>query len=227
MDGAGIIAKSQYGYAKSAQHVGLAHTLFRALDPVAPPPLDPACLLRSILFICSANPINTAFLKPAGYGKAIRYALVDVRAPTDGSPGGAMQPGDYITGPTGTYFAASLTGNEDPMVIQCNETLSISRPAGKVKAGRQGYSGQTVATDTPLMTSWPASVLDGGRQQAGPQVLPGDVNFKGVLILMPSWPGVVIRTSDHLTDSQGRAYTINGAELTALGWRITGNLADA
>ena len=220
MNGAGIVAKSAYGYAKSAQHVGLPHTLFRPLSATAPTPLDPACLLRPVLFISSANPIATAFLKPSGYGKPIRYALVDVRAPTDGSPGGALQPGDYITGSTGTYFVASLTPNEDPMVVECSATISISRPVGDTGSGPQPYGGATVTTDAPVMSGWPASVLRAGRTVAGRADLPGDVPDGGFEALLPAWPGTVVRTSDRVTDDQGRAFTISVAEVSAFGLRL-------
>jgi len=40
-------------------------------------------------------------------------------------------------------------------------------------------------------------------------------------ILMPAWPGVILRTSDIILDELGRKYVVSSAELTDMGWRCT------
>lgn len=219
MDGAGIAAKAAYGYAKSAQKAGLPHQLYRPIAPITPPPLDPACLLRTVQFISSASPIANAFSKPSGYGKPIRYALLDSRAPVGSPAGAAMQAGDYISGTTGTFFIASLTPDEDPMVVECNDTVAAVRPAGNAAAGKQPYGGRRSSTDVPLFTNWPASVIRAGRTIAGHADLPGDVPDGGFELLMPVVAGVVLRTSDRVADGQGRSFVVSAAEYSELGVR--------
>ncbi len=217
MDGARIAAKSAYGYAKSAQYVGLPHQLCRPSGTGSP--VDPARAMRTILFISSANPIKAAFEKPSGYGKPLRYALVDVRMPVGGVPADALRVGDYITGSTGTYFAVSLTLNEDPQVVECNAVVDVLRSEGNSAPGKQPYGGRRTTTDDLLLTRWPASVLRAGRTVAGRADLPGDVPDGGFEMLMPAVPGVTIRTSDRVTDNQGRAFVVSSVEYTDLGVR--------
>lgn len=215
MDGRGIAAKVAYGYAKSAQKLGLPHTQYRPSGPLRPA-LSPECRMRTVSFVASATP-DATFSRPNTYGKAALFGLLDARL---------MQASDYLDGDTGTWFIASLQADAIPLVVQCNATISIVRGAGNTAAGVQPYGGRRTSTDVPLMTGWPASVLAGGKQEAGRADLPGDVTMKGYTVLLPAWPGVTLRTSDRIVSSTGEVMTIAQAEVTDLGYRIQATMSE-
>lgn len=215
MTAARILDRVQFGYGKAASKLGLSHTLYRPTAALTPA-LSPLCFMRrDVPFAVSQTP-DAAFSRPAKYGSAIAFALMDVR----GTRGSDVRGGDYIVGPTGTWFVASLEQLTIPMVIECNAVVSVARPAGNVTPGIGPYGGRKNSTDVPLMAGWPASVLLGGRTQAGRADLPADVQAKGFQILLPAWPGVTLRTSDRVTDDAGRAFTLGAAELSDFGWRL-------
>jgi hypothetical protein len=154
---------------------------------------------------------------PSMYGKPVFGALLN-RAP--------CRVGDYLTAPSGTYFLAAIQPLLPTAAVACNAVATVLRAAGNVTAGAQPYGGRTNATDVVLMQGWPCSALTGGKQEAGRADLPGDVTMKGYTILMPIWPGVVIRTSDRISLDSGVMVTVAQAEGTDLGWRILGTQSE-
>lgn len=148
---------------------------------------------------------------PNLYGKPVLGALCDRSL---------LQVGDYLFAQSGTYFVIAAQPLLATAVVQCTSTITVSRPHGNTGAGPQPYGGRTASTDTPLMVGWPVSILASGRTQTGRADLPSDVPNKGMTGLLPSFPGVVLRTSDRIADDQGRAFVISAAELSDLGWRL-------
>ncbi len=129
--------------------------------------------------------------------------------------------GDYLFAPSGTYFVIAQQPLLPTSVVECNATLTITRAVGIDLAHEDQYGGRTDGTDGTLMAGWPASLLLGGRNQAGRADLPGDVQDKGFQALLPLWPGVVPRTSDRVTDTDtGRNFTVGACEITDLGARM-------
>ncbi len=243
-----IMERVAFGYAKAGSKLGLPHNLYRP-NAALTPALDPSNLLRSTPFASSATPKGD-FAAPSKYGAPIRYALTDTRYGTDAHVQGddtdmmlegvseaaiiaasPVQPGDYIDGPSGTFFFASINAFEIPMVVECNATVTVKRPAGQDDAtdltpGRHGYEAPTAANDRVILLSWPASVLDGGRTEASRPGLPSDVAAKGVIILLSATPDCAIRTMDRIEDGR-QAYTVSSAELTSLGWRLGASFSEA
>ena len=149
--------------------------------------------------------------KPNLFGNAIWGVLLDRRA---------TLVGDYLIGPSGTYYLVGQQPLLPTAAVECNRIVSVLRPGLAMKPGVNAYAGRTDRTDTALMAGWPASILLGGRAMAGRADLPGDVPEKGAIMLLPSWPGVVIRTSDRVIDDLGWVFEVNGPELTDFGWRV-------
>lgn len=225
MNGAAIAEKIRYGYAKAGQVLGLPHTLYRATSALTPA-LDERNRLRDLSFISSPTP-GGDFAKPSKHGQPIRYALMDTRAPLDGLPSDAVQPGDYVTGDTGTFLMLSVQPDEIPMVAECSATVTIYRPQAHAKPSETVYFGRSAGTDTQIAAAFPASVVIGERTQATRADLPGDVPIKGAMILLPAMTGVLIRPMDHMIDDLGRRFTCSSVEVSGLGWRITATLSEA
>ncbi|WP_435607714.1 hypothetical protein [Pseudomonas knackmussii] len=206
MDGTKLQAKIYKGYGQAAKRIGFTYQQFRATsanNPLATTPLQSLPASFTTKFDYSA---------PNKYGQATWLGLFDATQ---------FQPGDFLVGHQGTFFVAAMQDTLPIYCVQANRTVTLLRVAMEDKVGQIGYGGDTPATEVPLMQNWPASILQGTKGEANEAKLPGDVRTPWWAILMPAWPGIVIRTSDILTDDLGRKYVISSAELTDMGWRMT------
>ena len=208
MDGATLQARIYSGYAKAALRIGQNAAQYRAAS--ASDPLNAANLLRTIP--ASFNAEDMTYSKPNKYGHPTWYGLFD---------GSLTQVGDYLTGAFGTYFIAAQQQALPILCVQCNRVATVTRASENAAAGLQSYNADVAAQETTLMTAWPCSILQGTKGEKNPTDLPGDTRSPWVAVLMPAWPGVILRTSDILTDDIGNRYIISSAELTDLGWRMT------
>lgn len=206
MDGSKLIAKVYKGYGKAAQRIGFVYQQFRATSPTNP---LATTALQSLP--CSFT-TNFTFNQPNKYGQATWLGIFD---------GTNVEPGDFLVGHQGTYFVAAMQDLLPIYCVQCNRTISVLRAGMDSSVGQVGYGGDTPATEQVLMSSWPASVLQGTKGEQNEAKLPGDVRTPWWAILMPAWSGIVLRTSDIITDDIGRRYIVSSAELTDMGWRIT------
>jgi len=192
MDGATMQALIYQGYGIAAQNIGLSFDQYRPSGANAP--TDPANKLATLP---AHFRVDDKLSKWSSYGKALYSAWVDGRE---------LQVGDYLVG-VDTYFIAGMQPLLPILAVQCSRTLSISRPS-------------TAGTSTPLMTSWPASLLEGSARGKDEADYPGYVASPQWVVLLPAAPGVTLGTADIITDDLGRLYFIESAELTDYGWRL-------
>lgn len=212
-----VTKKVRFGYGKAASKVGVECGHYRptsASDPLASGwPLTPIFAAFDINF-------NFPFIVPANYGHPVFAGLLDATNTIIG---------DYIVEPKmGTFFIVSQETFKAPMCVQCNRVLTFTRPGGG-PSGSGYYGGDESATETPLLTRWPASVLFGTKGEAGEAFtrLPGDVRNPWVAILLPAVALVQLRSGDVVVDEQGitQRYIISSCELTGLGYRLTATIA--
>ncbi len=206
MDGAKLQDKIYKGYGQAAKRIGYPYQQLRPVSAID------AINVAALQTLPASFTTNFNYSAPNKYGIATWLGLFDARECT---------PGDYLVGHQGTYFIAAMQDTLPIYCVQCNRTISVLRPSMPEGVGAVGYGGDTAATEEPLMTNWPASVLQGTKGEANEVKLPGDVRTPWWAILVPAWPGVTLRTSDIITDDLGRRYVISSAELTDLGWRMT------
>ena len=208
MDGATLQSKVNYGYMQSAKRVGLPYQVFRATGPMNPMAGSPLMTLPAAFSVGNYN-----FAKAQEYAKATWQCLID---------GSQTQPGDILVGTAKTYFIAAQQALLPILAVEAPRTIDVRRPFQQSTVGYSPtYGGTTPAQETPLMTQWPASILQGTKGENTGTNVPDDVRDPWWNVLMPSWPGIVILSSDVLKDDQGRRYIVSSAELTPLGWRIT------
>lgn len=156
------------------------------------------------------------FTHPRGYGDAIAHGVFDAAY---------TRPGDYLVQEQGVWFIAAQQRLLPVLCVHTNRTISIERPAPPPNMGMNPYGGATPATNSPLLTNWPASILGaagGGHTESN---LPDDTSVPHWTVLLPAFPGVVLHPSDLINDDIGRNAVIAAAELTDLGWRITARQA--
>lgn len=219
MDAARLQTKVSAGYAKSAARIGYAFTVYRPSAATNP--------------IVSGNivggPINAAFTPRAAgfnfeitsnYTQPLFHGLFDATS---------INVGDYLvcTG-HGTYFVIGKPDLAPNLCVECNNVISVLRPQGASGYGvSTSYIGDTPATETPLLTAWPASVIYEARGKNSGAQMPLDDVKPYFVILLPALHGVDIRTSDIIVDanSPARRYLVTASELSPYGWRMLAQLA--
>lgn len=216
MNGALLQAKLYAGYAKAAQRVGQACQQYRPLTATSQA-IAPGNLLQSLL--ASFNPQDMTYGKAQVHGKAAWFCLAD---------GTQLAPSDYLVRPDGrAFFIAAMQPLLPILAIECNRVVSVFRPHQQTAVGAVGYGGETTASQTPLVTQFPASVLQGSKGEKSLVNLPGDVRSPWWVVLLPNLPGATyLRTDDVMTDELGRRYKLSSCEQTELGWRISATEAE-
>lgn len=207
MDGATLQTKIYAGYGQAAKRIGFNCQLYRPASPLNP--LQSASIAT---LPASFTDNGFRFTKPNEYGDPTWMGLFN---------GNQTQPGDILVGPQGMFFIAAMQKTLPIYCIQAERLVSVLRVVMDSAVGAIGYGGDTPATEQVLMSGWPASILQGTKGETNEAKLPGDVRVPWWIVLMPAWPGLVLRTSDIITDDLGRKYAISSAELTDMGWRMT------
>jgi hypothetical protein len=227
VDRALIRAKVNYGLGKAGVILGYPIAQYRPNGPTDP--IASGNLLGTIVGDLDSHPALD-FTQEAKFAQFQFYLLGD---PTN------LLPGDYLVGrgtdqsETDTFFVSACGGVEPAACIRCNQVVSVSRPDANATVptapvyGRQpAYSGAGPAQTQILASGFPASILQGTKGEKGIASLPDDTRLPWVAILMPPVPGVMFRTGDQLDDDISRRYILSSCELSALGWRMTGTLAE-
>ena len=207
MNGALLQARLHAGYAKAAKRVGLPFDLYRPNGPNNP--LAPGNLIATLP---ASFRVDDEYKQAQGYGTSVWLAYVD---------DSITQVGDYLVGDKGPFFIAAQRPLLPVMTVNCTRTLTVLRMAVPDGFGALGYGGNVEGTEIPVLTGWPASVLQGGGGGSNGVGLPSDVSGSVWMVSLPALPGVMIQPSDIVIDDIGRRYIISLSELTDRGWRLT------
>ncbi len=210
-----LVAKKIWtGYGKAGLHVGFPTDVYRAASVNTP-----IAVGNLVTTIPGGFALGTNFGQPNRYGNATWRALIN---------GNQVDYFDYLvsTGPNGaqTFYVAEKWTDLPIVCVLCNMTVNVKRPDQNTGTGLQGYGGNTLATEAPVMTAWPASVLQGNKGRVEVK-LPGDTYDPFWEVLLPYFNGVEIKSRDILEEdvSSGTPpsrFVVSGAELTELGWRL-------
>jgi len=193
----------QAGRGRAAIAIGDWHDLHRPTDAVAP--LQGATtIMRMPAFFTPSEARGVA------YGHPLFEGVLDASY---------TQAGDYLVGPTYTWFVASQQQFLPVLCIKATRMLSVQRVVPAQGVGLGCYGGLQRAQALPVLTGWPASVVSHGFGMDRVN-LPADAQLGGWSVLLPVLPGIVLRTGDLVTDDLGRAGVVSWAELSDLGWRL-------
>lgn len=213
MDGATLQAKVFAGYAKAAQRVGLPFNLYRPTS--ASNPIAAGTLLQSVNAAFTVHSgKNFEFGQVSDYDRPLFHALLD---PT------LVKVGDYLQStaaePTqGPFFIVQITPSMPVLACACNRTVTVATPGPAHTAGVSGYGGTTRGNETPILTAWPASLLQ-RRVTSTREKLPIDGGQPLFRLLLPAFPGTSIRLGNIVTDDLGNRYVVSMVEKQDLGWR--------
>lgn len=151
-------------------------------------------------------------------GKAAWYAWFD---PSQ------TQPGDYLVGDFGTFFINSQYLPAPIALTWCNSTINLYRPIENDAPGVQGYAGNADVNGM-ILSSWPVSILQNNRREAGATNLPGDAKMGYFDILLPLSITGMPQQADIIDEvgGQARQFIVSASELSPIGWRVTAIQAD-
>ncbi|WP_145483523.1 hypothetical protein [Yersinia rohdei] len=206
MDGPKLQAKIYKGYGQAAKRIGYPYQQFRASSPN-----DPLNTV-SLQTLPASFTTNFNYSAPNKYGQATWLGLFDARL---------FAPGDFLVGHQGSYFVAAMQDTLPIYCVQTNRTISVLRGSMEAGVGQVGYGGATVDNEVVMMSGWPASILQGTKGERNEVNLPSDAKTPWFAILLPAYNGLILRTSDIITDDIERRYVISSAEFTDMGWRVT------
>ena len=212
MDAATIQAKINYGLGKAATIMGYTSTQYRPASATLAPIIS-GNIIQTLPV--SYNAQDRTYSKPNSYGKPLWFADCDRTL---------FQVGDYLqSAQDGTFFVAAMQSLLPTLAVQCNQTITITRPVSTTgQVGVGVYGGANVATDTDILNSYPCSILQGSKGDKSLVNLPGDVRSPWWFVLLPVIPGgVQFYNNDIAYDGNGKRYKLSSCELTDLGWRIT------
>lgn len=208
MDQATLLDRTRWGMNIAARTMGVVTDLYRPRgteDPVNPSN-------RILRLHAAFTPRRGSMLTANPYGDPLWHGIFDAAY---------TRVGDYLVQPERTLFIASQLGLAEPLCVETNRSISISRTVLPGVLGANGYGGAAEASKAPLMARWPASVLgvnDAGNPAAG---LPSDVSIPYWTVLIPACESIAIQSGDLYSDDLGRSAVVSASELTGMGWRLT------
>jgi hypothetical protein len=212
MDGVKLADRLAYGAGCAARRVGFVHDAYRLDGLEAPIDLAKRFLRLSVAYVLPGGSVAA----PSGFGVPFRQAWADWSY---------LQVGDYLVGPEGTAFIASIEPPKPMLVVMTNANVSLMRPGAPMVAGLNPYSTISPATETVLITGFPASLLLGGIDDRTKAGLPDDTKVPGFTALLPVAKDVEPRVADFLVTDQGQRFVVNAVERLGAVWRFSLNQA--
>ncbi|HQT38370.1 MAG TPA: hypothetical protein PK231_03020 [Acidocella sp.] len=211
MSGANLEALYDLGYSLSAGVLGTPYAQYRASS--ANNPTDAANLVGTIDAWLTTDPALKG-TKPPQYGKPDWFAAIE-RA--------GLQAGDYLIGQNGTFIVNSLLYPQPVALWWCNRIIGVTRPTIGNVAGVSPYSGDTTASQEPVMAGWPCFQTMVGSGSTGKPTgmkLPSDAQFPLVVFRL-SLAAPLAQFNDVITDDLGRRYYAHMVDQLPLGYTIT------
>jgi hypothetical protein len=108
-------------------------------------------------------------------------------------------------------------------------TVSIHRPTPNTGAGALGYSGETAANETVVLTGLPASIQHRGARGKAPGNLPADAQSGADwYVFIPAANAALgtIAERDIVVDDIGKRYQVIAAYASPLGHRLAVTLLE-
>jgi hypothetical protein len=203
------------GLGQGARVLGAACTLYRAAGPDHPLRGNNVVMRLHAAFA----PLKGGWDRPVPHGHPLWQGVFD---------GAYVRAGDYLhraesrpgAADGGVWFVAALQPLLPALCVRASRVVDFSRPAAPASAGVNDYGGVGDSASEPLLSNWPASVLDAGAGGAYQANLPTGTALGAWDVLLTGYAGVTLRAGDHMSDDLGRTGVVAAAELSELGWRL-------
>ena len=200
------------GLGKTARYLGSVADAYRTANTSSP--LDKRN--RFLKLPAWFTPTSNAVTATNTYGQPLWHGVFDASY---------TRPGDYLVLQSKVYFIAAQEPLLPVLCVLTNRTVSISHPNHQTLTGGNLYGGYTSGASTPLLSGFPACVLNENKLSSPLANLPTDQALASWYVLLPAPVGVLITSGDLMTDDLGRNAVVTGSELTSLGWRISAKMA--
>jgi hypothetical protein len=151
---------------------------------------------------------------PAPFGSPFRQAWADWAY---------LQTGDYLAGPEGILFVASIEPPKPILVVMTNTRINLSRPAAPFSPGINPYSAIRKSSAIAIAEGFPASILAGGIDDRTRIGLPDDTKLPGFTALFPACGDVTPRVADMISTHNNENYIVTGADQVLGTWRLSLN----
>ncbi|MBU6448042.1 MAG: hypothetical protein KGQ26_00300 [Rhodospirillales bacterium] len=197
-----------YGAGCAARRVGFLHDAYRPAGPCEPLELANRFMRLCVALVLPGGSVGG----PGGFGVPFRQAWADWSY---------LQIGDYLAGPEGVMFVASIEPPKPMLVVMTNARVTLVRAGAVGQAGLNGYAAAGPGLEMPLLMGFPASLLVGGTGDRTRNGLPDDTKTPGFTALLPVVDGVVPQVADILTNERGERYAVNSVEETGGVWRLS------
>jgi hypothetical protein len=212
MDAATLQARINAGNGKAAARLGFSFDVYRPASDTANP-IVPGNKITTLPAAFASTGTGFNFEKPSLYTNPVFNGLFDATL---------VRVGDYLVNVAhGTYFVAQLADIVPHVAVQCNRIITVLSPGTSKTYGAQSpYSGTTPATETQVLTSYPASLIFDARGKASDVKLPLDLPAPNYQILAPVTLAADLRSGMIINDDNNRRYIISATEDSPMGWRI-------
>ena len=208
MDGVRLADRLAYGAGCAARRTGFLHDAYRPDGPEAPVDLAKRFLRLAVAFVLPGGSVGA----PSGFGVPFRQAWADWSY---------LRVGDYLVGPEGTVFVASIEPPKPMLVVMTNAVATLARPAAPVAAGLNPYGAILASTARVLIAGFPASLLVGGTGDRTRVGLPDDTRVPGFVAMLPAVPCVQPMVADIVNDERGERFVVTAVELLGGVWRMS------
>lgn len=211
VDFARIQNRIYYGYGKAAQRLGVSHDIYRSATAIDP--LNSANLIQT-LFVSIDQ--DYTYNKPAKYGDPVWQFL-----PENGL---SLLNFDFMVNPDNIYYIIDVDPTDrlsPPICVECNKTITISRPSVSQQPGANGYSEYLPGTATILYSNCPAAMIEYSRgDNTTSMKIPTSVKMPQYKVYLPMLGDVQIITGDIVQDSNNNRFAVSSVEITDLGYRL-------
>jgi hypothetical protein len=208
MDGVRLADRLAYGAGCVARRIGFLHDAYRPEGLEAPISLEKRFMRLAVAFVLPGGSVAA----PSGFGVPFRQAWADWSY---------LCAGDYLAGPEGVAFVASIEPPKPMLVVMSNTVVSLARPAAPTRTGLNDYGAVLPATQSALLSDFPANLLVGGAADRSKVGLPDDTKLPGFVALLPMVATLLPHVADILTTDRGERFAVSAVEQVAAVWRLS------
>ena len=201
MDGPTLQRKVFLGYGKAATRIGFPCTVYRSSSMLAP--IVPANIFASNLY--------ASFTPTLNFQKYNKPHVPDWIGIVDAT---SLQIGDWLVGPSGTFYLADIQESLPLPFIQCVYQVSIVRPAYSTSGPTEELE-VTIASNLPVFGFSMKSGVQ--RPSAFPSASETKAAIPGRLFYVNTRTIGAVQKDDVVIDEVSNRYIVDAAVFTSFG----------
>ena len=191
---------------RTAFIAGESCDLFRPDDPMHP--LAPSN--RILRLHAAFLPIGGSLRRPVQQNQSLWEGVFDAAY---------TRPGDILRRARdgAVFYIAAQQPLLPVLCVRALRLINMARPNTASVAGLNLYGGVIAATETTIAEGWPAAMIALSAQGTGQAAIAANLSSGTWQIQLPASLKLELRTTDRVTDDQGRIGIVASAETSDLG----------